>query len=162
MGSEILIFALMAKFRPNVALLLIDQEGRLLICERAKFQGAWQFPQGGVDEGETVEEALFREVEEEIGLPAECYRIMEVKGGYRYRYPEYVKKKKKGRYDGQEQTYYLCRLDPEAPPIDITRQPQEFRSCRWIAPSEFDLSWLPDFKCEVYRQVMKDFFGVVL
>jgi putative (di)nucleoside polyphosphate hydrolase len=51
-------------YRPNVAFLLLDDHDQLLICERLKIEGAWQFPQGGMDEGESPLEALHREVEE--------------------------------------------------------------------------------------------------
>jgi len=152
----------MPSFRPNVALLLLNSSGRLLICERLNCPEAWQFPQGGVDEGEGIEEALIREVEEEIGLPPDSYAIEKQQGGYQYLYPEGVVKKKSGWFEGQEQTYYQCRLHDEAPEIDLSREPREFADYRWIEPSEFKLKWLPKFKREVYRDVMRDFFGVEL
>src|SRR5438067_8221410 len=57
-----------ARYRLNVAAILQNREGKILVCERADATGAWQFPQGGVDEGETLEAALARELVEEIGL----------------------------------------------------------------------------------------------
>lgn len=150
----------MARFRPNVALLLLDDRHRVLICERAGIADSWQFPQGGVDKGETMLEALHREVYEEIGLPPAAYEIAETRDGYRYFYPDEVKKRKKGRYDGQEQTYFLCRLKSDAPPIDIERKPREFRDYRWLNPRKFNIKWLPAFKRPVYRKVLKDFFDV--
>jgi len=53
-------------------------------------------------------------------------------------------------------------LKSGAPEININQSPQEFCAYRWIAPKEFDLDWLPSFKHEVYREVMKDFFGISL
>lgn len=150
----------MAKYRPNVALLLVDSRDRILVCERMNIADSWQFPQGGVDPGESMQEALEREVREEIGLPPGTYEIEESRNGYRYLYPEQVKKNKKGNYDGQEQTYFLCRLKEDAPPIDVDQKPREFRRFRWVKPSKFKAKWLPGFKRDVYRAVMKDFFGV--
>ena len=49
-----------------------------------------------------------------------------------------------------------------APPVNVNQKPREFRAYRWILPEEFDLDWLPHFKREVYRQVMRDFFKVEL
>ena len=60
--------SLVEQFRPNVAALMVDEQGRVLVCERFRVPGAWQFPQGGVDEGEEHDKALFREVEEEVGF----------------------------------------------------------------------------------------------
>lgn len=151
------------EFRPNVAFLLLNEEGKLLVCERMKVKGAWQFPQGGVDDGETLEEALKREVREEIGLKPESYRVVEMRGGYRYVYPPEIKvKKRKGWFDGQEQTYFRCELVDADAKIDTDQNPREFRAAKWIEPGEFRLEWLPDFKKEVYRKVMCDFFGVLL
>ncbi len=155
----------MAKYRPNVAALVVRSDGKLLVCERIEVSGAWQFPQGGVDEGEAVEEALVREVEEEVGWEAEDYTIEKVKGGYRYDYPEEVRVKKasrKAQYVGQEQTYFLCRLRDGASEVDLTGEPREFEQAKWIDPGEFDLGWLPEFKRVVYQAVMEDFFGVNL
>lgn len=150
----------MPGFRPNVALLLVNSKGQLLICERCKVPGAWQFPQGGVDAGESFEEAIVREVQEEIGLPPDAYAVDRSLGGYRYVFPPDVKKGKKGDYEGQEQVYFLCRLKDDAPPINVHQKPPEFQDHRWIAPEEFRLEWLPKFKREVYRAVLQDFFEV--
>jgi putative (di)nucleoside polyphosphate hydrolase len=162
-GVEGLWVAQMAGFRPNVALLLVDSRDRLLICERLGAPGSWQFPQGGVDKGEEVEAALLREVQEEVGLPAGAFEILASKGGYRYVFPQEVlaiRKMKKRGFEGQEQTYYLCRMRDDAPPINIEQEPREFQDFRWIDPKEFQLEWLPEFKREVYRAVMRDFFEV--
>ena len=153
----------MKEYRPNVAALMVNQRGQLLICERFKVPGAWQFPQGGVDDGEELDRALLREVEEEIGLSPEHYSIEKSLSGYRYDYPSWVKKPPhKAHFVGQEQTYYLCRVKPDAPPVNLMQEPREFSQSRWIYPEEFSLEWLPDFKRETYRAVMKDFFGVEL
>lgn len=154
----------MVRYRPNVAALLVKPSGGLLVCERTTIKGAWQFPQGGVDPGESPESALIREIREEIGLDSSHYEVLTSRSGYRYLYPKPVREKKLRRHGnhGQEQTYFLCRLFSENPPIDVNQKPAEFQAWRWILPEEFDLDWLPAFKREVYREVMKDFFGVTL
>lgn len=152
------------RYRPNVAALVINASGNLLICERAGVPGAWQFPQGGVDAGESLINALYREVREEIGLLPQHYDVAGQRDGYRYLYPEDVRLKKLKRHGnhGQEQTYFLCHLNPGAPPINVNQKPREFQAYRWILPDEFDLDWLPNFKREVYRQVIRDFFGITV
>jgi putative (di)nucleoside polyphosphate hydrolase len=154
----------MVRYRSNVAALIVRADGSLLICERCTIPGAWQFPQGGVDAGESLEGALFREVKEEIGIGSKHLRVMKKRSGYRYLYPEQVRQKKLQKHgnQGQEQTYYLCELLDSAPPVNVNQRPREFRSYRWIHPTEFDLEWLPEFKRDVYRQVMLDFFDVEL
>ena len=154
----------MVRYRPNVAALMVKENGNLLICERSTVPGAWQFPQGGVDSGESEETALFREVREEIGLEKHHYEVLKRRDGYRYLYPPDIraKKVKKHGNHGQEQTYFLCKLKPNAPAINVNQTPQEFCAYRWIQPDEFDLDWLPTFKHEVYRAILLDFFGVSL
>jgi len=140
----------------------MDSKGRLLVCERFKVPGAWQFPQGGVDKGEELDEALQREVQEEIGFAPNHYQVERKAGGYRYDYPAGFKKGAKGKYCGQEQTYYLCRVNDSAPEVDVMQEPREFSQYKWIWPEEFRPEWLPPFKLEVYRAVMRDFFKVEL
>ena len=154
----------MVRYRPNVAALVMNPAGCLLICERATIPGAWQFPQGGVDPGETPEQALFREVREEVGLEPQHYEVVGQGEGYRYLYPHDVRGKKLRKHGnhGQEQTYFLCHLKPGAPRVNVNQKPKEFRAYRWILPEEFDLDWLPAFKRDVYREVMRDFFHLKL
>ncbi|MEO1856688.1 MAG: RNA pyrophosphohydrolase [Rubritalea sp.] len=148
----------MPKYRPNVAAVIINREGEILVCERSNNARAWQFPQGGVDQGETDREALYREVWEEVGLEKKHYKVLEEKGGYKYLYPPKVREKKK--FDGQKQTYFLCRLKKSAPEIDLGENNPEFSDYDWVRPEEFDAAWLPDLKVDVYREVMRHFFDV--
>lgn len=145
------------KYRPNVAGIVQRTDGRILICERINMAGAWQFAQGGVNPGESFEEALVREMEEELSLEAEDYIILTSKGPYRYLFGK--KQKKKG-FQGQEQTYFLTLLTGLESKINVLTSHQEFRRTRWVHPWEFELQWLPEFKREVYRKVLFDFFGV--
>lgn len=154
----------MLSYRPNVAALMVKPTGSLLICERDGMPGAWQFPQGGVDSGESIEAALAREVREEIGLLPHHYMVTGSRTGYRYLYPEGARLKKIRKHGGagQEQTYFLCQILPGAPEVNVHQRPREFQAYRWILPEEFDLEWVPAFKREVYRDVMRDFFKITL
>ena len=145
----------MPKFRPNVAAILQRKNGKIWIGERIDRKGAWQFPQGGVDSGESVKDAMYREMWEEVGVERDQLKIISSKDGYRYKYPS---GRKKGSYSGQEQTYYLCRVKNTH--VNIATAHPEFQSGQWIEPNEFDLAWLPKFKQETYRKVLKDFFGI--
>ncbi|MBP7950186.1 MAG: NUDIX domain-containing protein [Verrucomicrobiales bacterium] len=145
-------------FRPCVAALLQNEAGLILIAERCDFANSWQFPQGGQDEGETTRETLARELWEELSVLPEHYDVMEERQGYRYRFP--VRHRRRGRYVGQEQAYFLCRFHAPDDVVNLETKHPEFRSWRWIRPEEFDLGWLPDFKREVYRRVLADFFAV--
>ncbi len=145
------------KYKSNVAAILRNSRGRILVCERLGVKEAWQFPQGGVDPGETPEQALIRELWEEIGVTAEDIRVGERRGPYWYLYGN--GRIKRGHH-GKEQLYFLCEyLGPDAR-INVHTHHPEFQSFRWIAPEDFRITWLPEMKREVYRAVFQDFFGV--
>ena len=146
------------RLRANVAAILRNHEGKILICERIHIQNGWQFPQGGVDEGETLEQALTRELWEEIGIDPDDFRIAGMRGGYHYFFPG---GKKKG-YSGKEQTYFLCDFLAADSKINVNTEVPEFRRWKWIAPSEFRKAWLPPMKLDVYTKVFADFFGIQL
>jgi putative (di)nucleoside polyphosphate hydrolase len=145
------------RYRPNVAAILQNSAGRILICERIDIPGAWQFPQGGVDPGETHAQALEREMHEELSLGPGDYKIVSQKGPYRY---TLGKGRTKHGFDGQEQEYFLLKLVSPEDRIDVKTAHREFLACKWITPAAFDLRWLPPMKRDVYSRVLRDFFGV--
>jgi len=146
------------RFRQNVAALLVDAHGRLLICERRDFANSWQVPQGGIDRGESPAEALHRELDEELGLEPHHYKVLRHLGGYRYRFPPGSKALR--NFAGQEQTYFLCKMLASDNDIRLDKHKPEFVRWKWIEPEEYDFSWLPPFKHPVYREVFRDFFGL--
>ena len=146
------------RYRPNVAAILRRADGKILVGERSDVPGGWQFPQGGQKQKETPEQALTRELLEEVGLRPESYRFVKQRGPYRYLF---TNGRTKDGFHGQEQTYFLLELD-DAAAVDVATAEPEFRAVQWIKPAEFVLDWVPGFKREVYRQVFLDFFGVVL
>ena len=143
-------------YRPNVAAIIRRNDSKILVGERSDIRGSWQFPQGGIKPRETPEQALERELLEEIGLPGESYRIIERKEPYRYLFDQ---GRTKEGFQGQEQIYFLVDLLPGYQPNHETSDP-EFRALRWILPSEFNIEWVPPFKRDVYRQVLSLFFRV--
>lgn len=146
-------------YRPAVAAILQDRSGRILICERSDTPGAWQFPQGGIEAGETPVAALRREVLEEISLPPNAYSIRQMRGPYRYRFPAGVSKK---GFRGQAHHYFLLRLRAPKSRLHVAGPDAEFRAARWIHPDEFNLAWLPPMKRRTYRRVLQDFFGATV
>jgi putative (di)nucleoside polyphosphate hydrolase len=145
-------------FRPNVAAILRRADGRVLVAERLRVPNSWQFPQGGVDDGETLEQALYREVREEVGVRKDQIRIVQQHGGYRYQFTR--GRLKYGIYGGQEQTYFLCDFSGTDADICLEQPQQEFGAHQWLLPHEFRITWVPKFKRPVYVKVFQDFFGI--
>ena len=74
-------------YRPNAAIIYQRSDGRVLLCERVKPAGAWQFPQGGIKKGESFLDAACREGMEETGFRPNEYEVIASRGPYRYIYP---------------------------------------------------------------------------
>ncbi len=149
----------MATYRSNVAAILRNPEsGKIFIGERFDHPGSWQFPQGGVDRDEDLIKALYREVEEEIGVPSSLYRLVACRTDYRYKFPK--GKLKKGKFCGQTQTYFLCDYLGTDSDVNLTAHVQEFSRYLWIDPVDFTLAWVPRFKRPVFARVFRDFFGI--
>lgn len=147
------------KYRENVAAILRNEKGEILIAERLNVPGAWQFPQGGIDDGETPAQALTRELWEEIGIRPAHFRVLQRKGPYRYLFGN--GRRKKG-YHGKEQFYFLCAFLGKDEEITVKTKHPEFRAWRWVRPEKFRAKWLPEMKREVYEAVFRDFFGINL
>lgn len=144
-------------YRPNVAAILQGPDGRVLIGQRSDYPASWQFPQGGVDEGESLEQAVRREVLEETGVRPEDYRIVDRTGTHRYDFPTGPDRR---GFAGQEQTYFLCAINgAHPPPFDPGATCGEFLAVRWVEIGNFPLELAPPMKQAVYREVLHKLFG---
>ena len=121
-------------FRANVGIILTDGRGRVLIAGR-RGRGGWQFPQGGIQPEETAEDALFRELHEEVGLePQDVDLVGATEGWLKYRLPDrFIRREHTPLCIGQKQRWFLLQLMSDSAPVrfDCTAQP-EFDRCRWV------------------------------
>lgn len=144
-------------FRPNVGIVLSSASGQLLLAKRLR-QEAWQFPQGGIQNGETPSQALYRELHEELGLTAEHVEVLGVTAGWlRYRLPSRFLRRGRGRMCvGQKQKWFALRLVGCESNVhfNATDKP-EFDGWRWVD------YWQPmdevvDFKRNVYWRALNE------
>ncbi|MFY9075824.1 RNA pyrophosphohydrolase [Malaciobacter mytili] len=144
-------------FRPNVAAIVLSakypEKCEVFIASRTDVENAWQFPQGGIDEGESSKEALFRELEEEIGTK-DVEIIAEYPQWVSYEFPPAIAKKMQP-YDGQIQRYYLVKLKKGAK-IDINTDVPEFSEYKFVKTDNI-YDYITFFKRTVYKQVLKYF-----
>ncbi len=145
------------RYRPNVAAIILSSKYpykvEFVIAKRNDVENAWQFPQGGIDEGESPKEALFRELKEEIGTD-EIEIIAEYPEWIRYDFPKVIAKKMYP-FDGQEQKYFLVKLKPEAKICLKTEHP-EFNDYKIVSYRDL-FKYITYFKRPIYKRVIQYF-----
>lgn len=142
-------------FRPNVGIILCNQQ-RQVFWGRRVGQRSWQFPQGGIADGEAPVDALYRELTEETGLAREDVRVLgATRGWLHYHLPKrFIRKHASPRCIGQKQVWFLLELlgDERRVRLDAHARP-EFDAWRWVS------YWQPlqdviFFKRHVYLQAL--------
>jgi putative (di)nucleoside polyphosphate hydrolase len=144
-------------YRPNVGIILCNVRNQVFWGKRIR-EHSWQFPQGGIKPGETPEQAMYRELMEEIGLRPEHVKILgRTRDWLRYDVPtHWIKREWRGSYKGQKQIWFLLRMVGRDCDVSLRASPHpEFDAWRW---SDY---WIPmdnviEFKREVYRMALKE------
>ena len=144
-------------FRPNVGIVLLNQKNQVFWGKRIRTH-SWQFPQGGIDRGETPEQAMFRELHEEVGLqPEHVCIVARTRDWLRYEVPDrFIRRDARGHYKGQKQIWYLLQLTGHDWDLNLraTDHP-EFDAWRWHQ------YWIPldavvEFKRGVYEMALTE------
>jgi putative (di)nucleoside polyphosphate hydrolase len=148
-------------FRANVGAVIINSRGYVLALQRHDHPDSWQMPQGGLNEHEEPLVAVFREVDEEIGLGRDQLALMrESKDWLAYELPPDRRTLKHGR--GQVQKWFLLRLTTEQPILRFDKtDEQEFRSWRWMKLGDL-IEVTADFRKPIYEQLAKEFSDVLV
>jgi putative (di)nucleoside polyphosphate hydrolase len=148
-------------YRPCVGIMLVNAEGKVFVGQRidAKEGDRWQMPQGGIDDGENLHAAAFRELAEETGVDECLARIIaQTREELLYDLPdELLGKLWGGRYRGQRQHWVLMRFTGEDADVRLdAHDPPEFFEWRWSDPESLPEMIVP-FKRRVYRAVLDEF-----
>lgn len=149
-------------YRPNVASVIINKDNKILWAKRVD-EDNWQFPQGGIQKGETPEQAMYREVYEEVGLKKNSFEILGRSADWlKYDVPEkFIKTYWQGRYKGQKQIWFLLKFIGSDDLINLNlHDSPEFDDWKW------ENFWHPlqdvvDFKKEVYSAALNELWQFV-
>ena len=149
-------------YRPNVGIVLLNGRNEVFWGKRVG-QHSWQFPQGGIQHGESPEQAMYRELHEEVGLLPEHVQIVgRTRDWLRYDVPEeYLRRQHATRvhrtaYRGQKQIWFLLRLVGLDSDIQLRASDHpEFDAWRWV-PFWIQLDGVIDFKREVYELALSE------
>ncbi len=144
-------------FRPNVGIILCNKQNKVLWAQRARHD-SWQFPQGGIKVDETPEEAVYRELLEEVGLEQQHVEILGVTRGWlRYRLPKrYLRYGNEPLCIGQKQRWFLLRFTGKEEDVKLDQyEKPEFDDWRWVD------YWTPTqeivfFKRRVYEKALHE------
>ena len=149
-------------YRPNVGIVLLNSRNEVFWGKRVG-QHSWQFPQGGIQHGESPEQAMYRELQEEVGLLPEHVQIIgRTRDWLRYDVPEeYLRRQHATRvhraaYRGQKQIWFLLRLVGLDSDIQLrASEHPEFDAWRWV-PFWIQLDAVIGFKREVYQLALSE------
>jgi len=149
-------------YRPNVGIVLLNSHNEVFWGKRVG-QHSWQFPQGGIQHGESPEQAMYRELQEEVGLLPEHVQIIgRTRDWLRYDVPEeYLRRQNATRvhrtaYRGQKQIWFLLRLVGLDSDIQLrASEHPEFDAWRWV-PFWIQLDTVVDFKRDVYELALSE------
>ena len=143
-------------YRSNVGIVLANPAGQVLWARRVGGRDAWQFPQGGINAGETPEQALYRELHEEVGLGAESVRVRgQTADWLYYDLPEHMRRNNSTPgFVGQKQKWFLLEMLCDEGAVDVEKSPKpEFDQWCWVS-YYYPISQIIDFKRYVYRQAL--------
>ncbi len=152
-------------FRLNVGMVIVNHLGQVLWARRVR-HNTWQFPQGGLKEDESEEEALYRELYEETGLNSKDVYVMQTsRKHYCYKVPKHMHVSKANKqYQGQKQRWFLLSLNDEDSDLTLrfncSKHP-EFDSWRWVS-YWYPIRHVVPFKRDVYRQMLTEFAPAAL
>ena len=151
----------MKKYRPNVGIVVFNKDKNVLLCRRKKSSSAtaWQFPQGGIENGEKVLAAGLRELKEETSVVSVKF-VAQAKKRLRYNFPSNIilKNKDKGYpdYIGQEQSWLLFYFYGDDEEINVITKEQEFSQYKWSTFQEAEEKvWFA--KRDVYKKIRAEF-----
>lgn len=136
-------------YRLNAGQIIFNQKGEVLAGDRIQYPGKFQYPQGGIDEGEEPREAAIRELYEETSLSLEP--VFEIEKWITYEFPEDIPEHLK-KYRGQKQKWFLFYWNGDPSKLNLDIHEREFNSMKWMNIEEIT-EQIVEFKKPVYREL---------
>ena len=144
-------------YRPAVGIIVINHEQKIFLAKRIDSEEyAWQMPQGGIDDGEDIRAAAFRELEEETSIKQDQLEyIAETKDWLFYDFPKEMQTTLwDGKYKGQKQKWFFMRFHADDQEICLDTDHPEFQEWQWVELHSIADHVVP-FKKELYQQLIQ-------
>tara|TARA_B000000441_G_C21577138_1_gene252097 strand:+ start:185 stop:670 length:486 start_codon:yes stop_codon:yes gene_type:complete len=148
-------------YRNGVGIVVLNNENKVFVAKRIDNpKNFWQMPQGGVDEGEDLLNAAYRELKEETSI-FNVKLIKEIEDWTQYDLPsKLIGIIWKGRYKGQKQKWFIFKFLGKDTEINIKTKNPEFLDWKWIEIGKIT-EIVVDFKKEVYQKVEKEIKKII-
>lgn len=146
-------------YRSGVGIMLLNEKKEIFVGKRIdNHSDAWQMPQGGLDVGESEDQAMIRELKEETGIDDFNVTILKKSAGYHYYNLPYKLQKKfwGGKYLGQKQRWYLAQFIGDETAINVKTETPEFSEWKWVSSKEVTSS-IVAFKRGLYEDLVSEF-----
>lgn len=147
-------------YRPCVGMIILNNCNQIFMARRGDVLPsepfAWQMPQGGIDDGESAQQASMRELLEEVGTNNVAL-LSKTSDWLYYNFPaDLMGNKLAGKYKGQKQRWFLYRFIGDDKEINLATDHPEFSDWKWCDPSEI-LEMVIPFKRQVYQDALREF-----
>ena len=153
----------MKQYRPNAGIIVFRRDGKVLLCERIEnFPKRWQFPQGGLESGETPLQAAIRELKEDTSITSVKF-ISAYPEPLFYEFPQEIKQsfaRNNILTDGQKQYWHLFLFEGQENEINLQTQEPEFRAYKWINIEE-TTNMVVEFKKQIYEIIVPAFRQII-
>jgi putative (di)nucleoside polyphosphate hydrolase len=147
-------------YRKGVGIIIVNAKGQFFLGKRIGAE-AWQFPQGGIDEGENPEESLYRELHEETGLIKDKVTVIAISKKWLVYHIPHVYQRSNKKYDGAMQKWFLLKLTGTNEDIDLNAVNEaEFDAWKW-ADKSTAINSVIRFKKAVYASIFSEFSDVL-
>lgn len=147
-------------YRRGVGMIIINSDGQFWLGKRIGVD-AWQFPQGGIDKGESVETAMYRELYEETGLKKESVEILSISNKWLVYHIPHVFQRYNKKFDGAMQKWFLLRLLGSDDEINLEAIGHaEFDDWKW-GDKKTAIGSVIKFKRDVYKSIFKEFKDIL-
>jgi putative (di)nucleoside polyphosphate hydrolase len=159
-GNRSILLTVPDRYRSAASLIVLRAIGggyQLLLLHKPRKKDSWQLPQGGVEEGETIEQAALRELQEEAGL-SDCQVLGHSKKVYQYDFPPSFRRFRPDNVCGQRIEYIFTLAKPNA---QVKVDEKEINDYKWIGIEDLTKYVRREEYLTLVRELYEEALGIL-